>query len=140
MTRLRFLPHSGQRSFGQTWRRSAPLHAVGKPTGSKEVVKELVKIVEDTDRGLDVTSAQRKMIEEYVDRLQELGEGQITTGEQMAATWRMLWTTEKASFEFVFWLYFGFNRRLCFLSKMHGSSAKRQATFSKFDSRDVTFV
>eukprot|EP00210_Caulerpa_lentillifera_P006866 g6563.t1 len=96
MTQLKFSSSSAQRPLRSV--RATRLFAVGKPTGSKGILKELVKIVEDTNRGLDVTSVQKERIGDYVMKLQELGEGQTTTGDQMSATWKMLWTTEKARF------------------------------------------
>lgn len=68
------------------------LRALNSPV---ESISELMQVVQETDRGMKVDSEQRRKIEECVRRLEELQEGVETTGIEMSATWKMLWTTEK---------------------------------------------
>lgn len=75
-----------------TWRRQ---DVSCRAVGSREAAKELMKIVGDTDRGMATTVQQKAAIEKCVGKLQEMGEGRKTTGLEMSAVWKMVWTTEK---------------------------------------------
>lgn len=58
---------------------------------------DLLDLISDQDRGLKTQSnpSRRAEIISAIDTLALLGEGTITTGKSLSATWRMLWTTEK---------------------------------------------
>jgi hypothetical protein len=62
---------------------------------TKKDTKELLKLLDDTERGLKSNAAQTKEILEVVDRLKSGSEGTTTTGSNLSATWKLLWTTEK---------------------------------------------
>ncbi|KAJ4800234.1 Plastid-lipid associated protein pap [Rhynchospora pubera] len=70
-----------------------------RPTKSKSAraKSDLLNLISDQDRGLKTQSdpSKRSEIISAIDALELLGEGSVTTGKSLSATWRMLWTTEK---------------------------------------------
>eukprot|EP00873_Tetraselmis_striata_P036818 jgi/Tetstr1/457082/TSEL_043743.t1 len=61
----------------------------------KQLVGELLELVDGTERGLACDKARTAEIAAAVDALAELGGEQVTTGSSLSATWKLLWTTEK---------------------------------------------
>ncbi|GMH32851.1 hypothetical protein BSKO_00685 [Bryopsis sp. KO-2023] len=60
-----------------------------------ELREELLTAIEGTDRGLATSYEQQSAIFAVVDKLVEVGKGTVTTGEELSATWKLAWTTEK---------------------------------------------
>lgn len=59
-------------------------------------VSRLLAAIEGCERGLTGNEEQRAEIMAAVEELRELGSGSTTTGaDELSATWRLLWTTEK---------------------------------------------
>lgn len=56
----------------------------------------LLSAIESTQSGLNTSATQREDIMNAVSELEELGRGSVTTGSELSATWKLLWTTEKA--------------------------------------------
>ena len=50
----------------------------------------------ETERGTQTSAAQLSAIQAAVDDLAQQGAGSVTTGPDLSATWRLVWTTEKA--------------------------------------------
>mmetsp|Transcript_11414 Transcript_11414/g.27086 ORF Transcript_11414/g.27086 Transcript_11414/m.27086 type:complete len:222 (+) Transcript_11414:92-757(+) len=63
--------------------------------GRRELVLELLDAVSNTERGLNCSAGKLIEIEELVTDLTSLQTGQPTTGNDLSATWKLLWTTEK---------------------------------------------
>ena len=57
----------------------------------------LLKAIESSERGLTVSPSSRQTILDAVNELEDIGRGTVTTGSELSATWRLLYTTEKAS-------------------------------------------
>ena len=56
----------------------------------------LLQAIDGTDRGMRTSPEQKTAILEAVAQLEDLGRGSITTSGSISATWKLLWTTEKA--------------------------------------------
>ncbi len=67
----------------------------GKSQPLKKAVVELKDLLKDTARGVKSSPAQTKQILEVVERLKSGAQGTTTTGSNLSATWKLLWTTEK---------------------------------------------
>jgi hypothetical protein len=58
-------------------------------------VERLLSSIEGADRGLGNSAEQREAVLAAAAELAELGRGATTTGSDLSATWKLLWTTEK---------------------------------------------
>ena len=56
----------------------------------------LLQAIEGTDKGMSTSPEQKAAILEAVEELEERGRGSVTTSGSISATWKLLWTTEKA--------------------------------------------
>jgi len=61
----------------------------------------LLSAIEGTQSGLNTSATQREDILNAVSELEELGRGLVTTSHELSATWKLLWTTEKARFTLI---------------------------------------
>ncbi|KAK2413866.1 putative plastid-lipid-associated protein 11, chloroplastic [Trifolium repens] len=64
---------------------------------SKSAKDHLLTLISDQDRGLKTQNNPSKLasIVSAIDALAAIGAGSVTTGDNLSATWRLLWTTEK---------------------------------------------
>ncbi|XP_062000492.1 probable plastid-lipid-associated protein 11, chloroplastic isoform X3 [Rosa rugosa] len=64
---------------------------------SRLAKQDLLALIADQDRGLKTQTdpTKRASIIKAIDALADLGNGTVTTGGDLSATWRLLWTTEK---------------------------------------------
>ncbi|XP_024176013.1 probable plastid-lipid-associated protein 11, chloroplastic isoform X1 [Rosa chinensis] len=64
---------------------------------SRLAKQDLLALIADQDRGLKTQTdpTKRASIIKAIDALAHLGNGTVTTGSDLSATWRLLWTTEK---------------------------------------------
>lgn len=68
------------------------------PQGRRNAAESrLLKAIENTERGLVVSPSSRQEISDAVDELEDIGQDTVTTGRDLSATWKLLYTTEKAS-------------------------------------------
>jgi hypothetical protein len=58
-------------------------------------VQQLLSAVEGTQCGLQTPDSKQKQIMELVESLKAANPTAVTTGSDLSATWRLLWTTEK---------------------------------------------
>jgi hypothetical protein len=67
------------------------------PQSSKSAKDHLLTLISDQDRGLKTQNNPSKLasIVSAIDTLAAIGAGSVTTGDNLSATWRLLWTTEK---------------------------------------------
>lgn len=56
---------------------------------------DLIELTADTNRGAESSPQQRERILKAVDALEKSQAGRPTTGRDVDATWRLLWSTEK---------------------------------------------
>lgn len=66
-------------------------------SSSLQAKSRLLALICDQHRGLKTQSdpSKRSEIIAAIDELARVGAGCVTTGPELSATWRMLWTTEK---------------------------------------------
>ena len=57
---------------------------------------QLLFVTQDSKRGLQNSKEQKECIEGAISALQEIGKDQVTLQGPIDATWKLLWTTEKA--------------------------------------------
>lgn len=100
-------------------------------TRSRATIGELLKIVEDTNRGLQTTESQRRAIDQCVEELQRENEDSVTTGQEMSATWKMLWTTEKVAHYYLKKEYIP--RNFSLFSETAVGSTRRRETCIRWD-------
>ncbi|KAL2989633.1 hypothetical protein AAZX31_11G148900 [Glycine max] len=64
---------------------------------SRSAKEQLLALIADQDRGIKTQSdpAKHAAIVEAINAMAAAGEGSVTTGDALSATWRLLWTTEK---------------------------------------------
>lgn len=88
-----------QRLFGgRAAKTEAESAAEAAQQKQQATVEKLLQSIDGQERGVTTTAEQRAAVLEAVDALRELGAGATTTGAQdLSATWRLLWTTEKES-------------------------------------------
>ena len=67
----------------------------GKKAQCTAAESRLLAAIEGTDRGLNTTKEQKAEILDAVEALAGLGRGSVSTGSNISATWRLIWTTEK---------------------------------------------
>jgi hypothetical protein len=56
---------------------------------------KLLEAIKGSQRGLDVSASLKEEILRCVEELEEMGKLSITTNDEINATWKLLWTTEK---------------------------------------------
>ncbi|XP_050386323.1 probable plastid-lipid-associated protein 11, chloroplastic isoform X3 [Argentina anserina] len=77
--------------------RAAKITCSSVAAQSRLAKQDLLSLIADQDRGLKTQAdpARRAAIIDAIDALADLGKGTVTTGTDLSATWRLLWTTEK---------------------------------------------
>ncbi len=66
--------------------------------GRRKVAElRLLTAIESTQRGLTASPSSKQEILDAVSELEDIGRDTVTTGSDLSATWRLLYTTEKAS-------------------------------------------
>ena len=74
---------------------SNPLQQSRAKTPEQLAVQRLLSSIEGADRGLGNSPEQREEVLAAAAELARLGGGTTTTGSDLSATWKLLWTTEK---------------------------------------------
>ncbi|KAH1130001.1 hypothetical protein J1N35_001379 [Gossypium stocksii] len=66
-------------------------------TQSQSAKQHLLNLISDQERGLKTQNDtnKRDSIIKAIDAMAVLGRNNVTTGDSLSATWRLLWTTEK---------------------------------------------
>jgi hypothetical protein len=64
-------------------------------TAPGPIVDDLIQMTADTDRGASTSPQQRDRIMKAVDALKQIQAGRPTTGSDLDATWKLLWSSEK---------------------------------------------
>mmetsp|Transcript_15117 Transcript_15117/g.47017 ORF Transcript_15117/g.47017 Transcript_15117/m.47017 type:complete len:143 (-) Transcript_15117:470-898(-) len=95
-------PRAGRRRRrGQKRRacRTIPAAAAAAVPGSEAHAarERLLAAAAGTRRGAATPPSARQALDEAIETLCRLGEGQVYTGEDLSAAWRLVWTTEKES-------------------------------------------
>lgn len=73
-------------------RRSLVIRGAGAPS---TIVDDLIELTADTNRGANTSPQQQERILKAVDALEKAQAGRPTTGRNVDATWRLLWSTEQ---------------------------------------------
>lgn len=85
------------RSRGQQSRCRAFASLSKDDARAKSVREQLLVAVQGTDRGVTCSEEEKRDILKLTEELGEIGKDQVTTGDTLSGTWKLAWTTEKAS-------------------------------------------